>query len=51
MPLDHPLWPAFCEWAKDNGVGDPEKEAEEDWEPWWECFKAGGYAMKNRGEA
>ena len=30
-------WESFCWWAAENGVA---MDYEEDWRPWWDCWKA-----------
>jgi len=30
-------WKSFVRWANKNGV---QLEHKEDWEPWWNCWKA-----------
>ena len=37
-------WQAFKQWAEKNGVS---LESRGDWEPWWECWKAGYVAAMN----
>ena len=34
------FWDAFCDWAEDEGVGDPEAVATNDWLPWFRCWRA-----------
>lgn len=36
--IDDRLWNIFAVWAEDYGVSD---EHENDWGPWWDCWKAG----------
>lgn len=31
-------WTAFLEWSENNGIS---LDCEEDWTPWWNCWKAG----------
>ncbi len=33
---DFYAWEQFCKWADANGVG----KHEDDWTPWWDCWKA-----------
>jgi len=37
------LWPSFCDWAEENGIG----TYVEDYEAWWDCYMAGAKQALN----
>jgi hypothetical protein len=38
---NHPMMAGFTEWAKANGIGDPQTEHAADWFIWFHCYVAG----------
>lgn len=40
-PMNSELWPAFKDFASENGVS---LDNNEDWQAWWNCFEAGADA-------
>jgi hypothetical protein len=45
------FWDEFCDWAEDEGVGDPRAVSADDWLPWFRCWCAALDASDQAKEA